>query len=125
MVLGSPGGSRIVSAVLETVLNTIDYGMNAQEAVDAPRLHHQWLPDVLYAEPFALSPDTQALLERMGYRIQVQAPWGAVALIASGALTGAKPPGPAADGVAGHSGKRDVYYGAEDARRPAGAALAP
>src|SRR5947209_20191495 len=55
-VLGSPGGSRIISAVLETLLNLIDYGMNAQEAVDAPRLHHQFLPDLLYVEPFVLSP---------------------------------------------------------------------
>jgi gamma-glutamyltranspeptidase/glutathione hydrolase len=124
MVLGSPGGSRIISAVLETILNMIDHGMNAQEAVDAPRLHMQWLPDVLYAEPFALSPDTKALLERMGYHIQVQAPWGAVGLIASGTLTPARP-APAADSVSSNDPKPGVYYGAIDARRPAGAALAP
>ena len=66
MVLGSPGGPRIITATLETILNMIDYGMNAQEAVDAPRLHHQWLPDVLFAEPFAVSPDTQGLARTDG-----------------------------------------------------------
>ena len=55
--------------MLETALNVIDYGMAPQEAVDAPRLHHQWLPDEIAAEPFALSPDTQTLLQAMGYRI--------------------------------------------------------
>ena len=58
MVLGSPGGARIITAVLETILNRIDHGMAPQEAVDAPRLHHQWLPDTLFAERRALSPDT-------------------------------------------------------------------
>ena len=58
-VLGSPGGSRIITIVLETALNMIDYGMQPQEAVDAPRIHHQWLPDAVFAEPFALSPDTE------------------------------------------------------------------
>jgi gamma-glutamyltranspeptidase/glutathione hydrolase len=106
MVAGSPGGPRIITATLEAIVNVIDYGMNAQEAVDAPRLHHQWEPDVLYAERFALSPDTRARLERMGYRIEEQRTWGAVALIAAGAPKGA-------------------YFGASDPRRPSGAAVAP
>lgn len=110
MVVGSPGGPRIITAVLETLLNVIDYGMNAQQAVDAPRFHNQWLPDILYAEPFAFSPDTQALLRQMGYDIVVQHPWSAVALIA------APPGGKSAPGV---------YQGAADPRRPGGAALAP
>jgi gamma-glutamyltranspeptidase/glutathione hydrolase len=125
MVLGSPGGSRIITAVLETLLNVIDYGMDAQEAVDAPRLHHQWLPDILYAEPFALSPDTQKALEAMGYKIQTQAPWGAVELIASGSLEETGPSGMPTDSVASHGPRRFAYYGANDPRRPAGAALAP
>ena len=50
MVVGAPGGSRIITAVLQMILNVIDFGMNAQEAVDAPRFHHQWLPDRLYLE---------------------------------------------------------------------------
>jgi gamma-glutamyltranspeptidase/glutathione hydrolase len=125
MVLGSPGGSRIISAVLETLLNVIDYGMDAQEAVDAPRLHHQWLPDILFAEPFALSPDTWKALEAMGYTIKTQAPWGAVELICSGSLEQAGPSGMPTDSVASHGPKRFSYYGANDPRRPAGAALAP
>ncbi|HEX3994243.1 MAG TPA: gamma-glutamyltransferase, partial [Acetobacteraceae bacterium] len=63
MVLGSPGGARIITIVLEAILNVIDYGMSPQEAVDAPRLHHQFLPDTIYAERFALSPDTHLALE--------------------------------------------------------------
>nr|WP_294517262.1 gamma-glutamyltransferase [uncultured Rhodopila sp.] len=118
MVAGSPGGPRIITATLEAILNVIDYGMNAQEAVDAPRLHHQWEPDVLYAEQFALSPDTRARLERMGYRIEEQRPWGAVALIAAG---GAEPGAASAGSVA----PKGAYYGASDPRRPSGAALAP
>ena len=102
MVLGSPGGPRIITAVVQTILNVIDYGMNAQQAVDAPRLHQQWLPDLLYAERFALSPDTKALLLQMGYRIRRQQPSGAVELIASGALTpgGSMAGGSAAGGSA-------------------------
>ena len=81
LVLGSPGGARIITIVLETALNIIDYGMAPQEAVDAPRLHHQWLPDEVVAEPFALSPDTRHLLQAMGYRITAATPWGAAELI--------------------------------------------
>lgn len=125
MVLGSPGGPRIITAIVETMLNAIDYGMDAQEAVDAPRLHHQWLPDVLYAEPLALSPDTRVLLERMGYHIQEQRPSGAVALIASGALESAKPMVPGPDSVATRKPRAGAFYGANDSRRPAGVAAAP
>ena len=113
MVVGSPGGPRIITATLETILNVLDYGMDAQQAVDAPRLHHQWLPDVLLTERFALSPDTQAMLEQMGYRMQEEKPWGAVEVITSGAL-----PGP-------HPADARMFYGADDPRRPAGAAMAP
>ena len=125
MVVGSPGGPRIISATLEAILNVLDYGMNAQEAVDAPRLHHQWLPDVLFAEPFALSSDTAALLDQMSYRMQEQKPWGAVALITSGMVTGAKAMGSAADSSAAGEARANRFYGANDPRRPAGAALAP
>jgi gamma-glutamyltranspeptidase/glutathione hydrolase len=124
MVVGSPGGPRIITATLETILNVIEYGMNAQEAVDAPRLHHQWQPDVLFAEPFTLSPDTKALLERMGYRIKEQRPWGAVALIAAAAAGKEQGSGPA-DSMMSHAAPSGTFEGAEDSRRPAGAALAP
>ena len=125
MVLGSPGGPRIITAVVETILNMIDYGMDAQEAVDAPRLHHQWMPDLLFAEPFALSPDTRALLEQMGYHIRDQKPSGAVALIASGSLLGGKSTAVGADSVATHAPEAEMFYGANDSRRPAGVAVAP
>ena len=61
---------------LEVMLNGIDFGMQPQEAVDAPRIHHQWFPDNLTVEPFALSPDTQDRLEETGYRIVTGPPWG-------------------------------------------------
>ncbi|OWK22222.1 hypothetical protein AJ88_16010 [Mesorhizobium amorphae CCBAU 01583] len=62
MVIGSPGGSRIITITLEAIVNVVDHGMNIQEAIDAPRIHHQWLPDTVYVEPFGLSPDTEKLL---------------------------------------------------------------
>ena len=68
MAVGAPGGSRIISAVLQTILNVVDFGMNAQDAVDAPRIHHQWQPDKLYLEP-GISPDTVALLKSRGYDV--------------------------------------------------------
>ena len=55
MVIGSPGGARIITITLEAIVNVIDHGMNIQEAIDAPRIHHQWLPDKVYMEPYALS----------------------------------------------------------------------
>ena len=62
LVLGSPGGSRIITTVLETILNIIDYGMDPQAAVDAPRFHYQGLPNKLFYEPSGLPPDTIAAL---------------------------------------------------------------
>jgi gamma-glutamyltranspeptidase/glutathione hydrolase len=62
MIVGTPGGSRIITAVLLTLLNVVDYGMDIQEAVDAPRIHQQWLPEETFVEARALSPDTRALL---------------------------------------------------------------
>ena len=127
MVLGSPGGSRIITIVAQVVMNVLDHGMAPQQAVDAPRIHHQWLPDVIAAEPFALSADTEALLRRMGHRIVEQTPWGAAGLIAWA------PPGPASPSAPASSGNDasrtqpmlpGLTYGANDPRRPAGAALA-
>ena len=63
LLIGSPGGSRIITLTLEAIINMVDHGMDVQAAINAPRLHEQWLPDVIYVEPFALSPDTRALLE--------------------------------------------------------------
>lgn len=70
MVTGSPGGRTIINTVLETILDAVDFGMNAQEAVDAVRLHHQWLPDVINYERFGLSPDTIRELERRGHTLR-------------------------------------------------------
>jgi gamma-glutamyltranspeptidase/glutathione hydrolase len=125
LVLGSPGGARIITITLETALNIIDYGMAPQEAVDAPRLHHQWLPDEIIAEPFALSPDTQALLQAMGYRITEHAPWGAAELIEVAPPRAANEQRDSSDSDAAASGalRAGFYYGANDARRPAGAAI--
>jgi gamma-glutamyltranspeptidase/glutathione hydrolase len=102
-VLGSPGGSRIITAVLETIVNIVDYGMAPQAAVDAPRLHHQWLPDRVFYESDALAPDAIEALRRMGYDLAEQPSWGAVELIAIR-------PGGRLSGV-------------NDRRRPAGAAM--
>ncbi len=68
MTAGAPGGSRISTAVAQVILNVIDFGMNVQDAVDAPRVHHQWLPDKLYLER-GISPDTVALLKSRGYEV--------------------------------------------------------
>jgi gamma-glutamyltranspeptidase/glutathione hydrolase len=68
MTAGAPGGSRISTAVAQVILNVIDFGMNVQDAVDAPRVHHQWQPDRLSLER-GISPDTVALLKRRGYDV--------------------------------------------------------
>lgn len=70
LVTGSPGGSRIITTVLQIVMNVVDHGMNVAEATVAPRVHHQWLPDELYVEE-GLSPDTLRLLTAMGHRLTV------------------------------------------------------
>jgi gamma-glutamyltranspeptidase/glutathione hydrolase len=70
MVTGSPGGRTIIATVLHTILNVIDHGMNAQEAVDAARFYHQWLPDTVYYERNGLSPDTLAILRARGHKLE-------------------------------------------------------
>ena len=77
MVTGSPGGRTIINTVLHTILNVVDFGMNVQEAVDAPRFHHQWLPDELRYERRGLSPDTVALLEARGHVLAARTSQGA------------------------------------------------
>ncbi len=112
MVLGTPGGSRIITAVLLTVLNVIDYGMNVQEAVDAPRFHQQWLPDLTNVENFALSPDTRKLLEAAGHKLGAPQPANHVAALLIGAPSlGGKPVG------------KNRFYGANDPRRNSGLAM--
>jgi gamma-glutamyltranspeptidase / glutathione hydrolase len=72
-VLGSPGGPTIINTVLQTLLNLVDFEMNVQRAVGAPRIHHQWLPDEVRHEPFGLNADTRAVLEKMGHRFAPRA----------------------------------------------------
>lgn len=69
LVLGSPGSSKIITTVANVLMGVVDYGMNIQEAVDAPRFHNQWLPDVLNVEKW-FSPDTVQALQKMGYHVQ-------------------------------------------------------
>lgn len=125
MVVGSPGGSRIITINAQVIMNMLDHGMQPQEAVDAPRIHHQWLPDTIYAEPFALSADTLAILKGMGHAVSVQKPWGAQELIA---VKGAGPTEPetasSGNDASRTQGMRPgLLYGANDNRRPAGAAV--
>lgn len=70
MVLGAAGGPRIITATFMSFLNMAVFGMNAQEAISAPRFHHQWMPDKLYYEEFGISPDTQALLRAKGHNLE-------------------------------------------------------
>ncbi|QOF80483.1 gamma-glutamyltransferase [Variovorax sp. 38R] len=110
-VVGTPGGSRIITAVLHTILNVVDYGMNVQEAVDAPRFHQQWLPDVTNVETFAISPDTRKILTDMGHNLGVPQPANHLAAIIVGAPSlGGKPVG------------ANRFYGANDPRRNTGLA---
>ncbi|HET6725776.1 MAG TPA: gamma-glutamyltransferase [Gammaproteobacteria bacterium] len=103
MVTGSPGGSRIITITLESILNVIDYGMNVQQAINAPRIHQQWLPDMVLLEPHALKPDVRATLEKRGYAFRDHSPWGAAEAIVVDPKTG-------------------LLNGASDPREPAGAA---
>ena len=80
MVMGSMGGPRIITSVVLTLLNVLDFGMNLQEAVDAPRIHQQWMPDLLYVEPEHPSDVLTALRQR-GHVVQSQPRWAAVTAI--------------------------------------------
>lgn len=112
MVLGTPGGSRIPTAVSQVLMNVIDHGMTVQEAVNAPRLHHQWLPDEAMYERFALSADTRAALEARGHTLKEVGFQNHMAAILVGApAINAKPAG------------RNRLYGAIDPRVNTGAAL--
>jgi gamma-glutamyltranspeptidase/glutathione hydrolase len=75
MVLGSPGSSKIITTVANVLMSMVDYGMNIQEAVNAPRFHNQWLPDVVNVEQW-FSPDTIGMLQRMGYNVEVGLHYG-------------------------------------------------
>jgi gamma-glutamyltranspeptidase / glutathione hydrolase len=121
LVVGTPGGARIITTVLEIIINVIDYGMTLQEAVDAPRIHHQWLPDTIAGEPYALSADTVKALQGMGYTIVPLEPWH------SGNAAEAIGIAPADANSAKSLGfpRPGLLYGASDLRAPAGSAAAP
>ena len=104
MVTGSPGGARIITTVLETLLNALVYGMNAQQAVDAPRTHMQWLPDQIEYQPDAFSAATAAQLSKMGYTTLGIPAWGSAQAVVIDPKTG-------------------IRYGGSDSRHPAGEAL--
>src|SRR5580700_8082706 len=93
MVLGTPGGPTIINSVLEVLLNVVDFGMNIQDAVNWPRIHHQWLPDQLLLER-GISPDTVALLKARGHQVKMVNAIGEVAAIQArdGWLEGAADP---------------------------------
>jgi gamma-glutamyltranspeptidase/glutathione hydrolase len=74
LVLGSPGGPRIITTVANILMGIVDYGMNIQEAVNASRFHHQWLPDEVYVER-GTSPDSAALLQQMGHHVVTEDYW--------------------------------------------------
>jgi gamma-glutamyltranspeptidase/glutathione hydrolase len=104
MVVGCPGGPRIITATMEAILNTLDYQMNIQDAINAPRFHHQWYPDSIDIEPNAFSSGTLKQLSKMGYQIVPHDSWGAVEAIYIDPMT-------------------HIHYGANDIRRAAGKAM--
>jgi gamma-glutamyltranspeptidase/glutathione hydrolase len=104
LVVGAAGGRKIPGTVLQIVLAALDFGMNVQEAIDAPRINHQWLPDVILHEPFGLSADTAEALRARGHRVEER---------------------PANDWSRAHGiAVRDgLLEGASDRRKPDGAAI--
>jgi gamma-glutamyltranspeptidase/glutathione hydrolase len=103
LVTGSPGGSRIITIVLQIIMNVIDHKMNIAEATEAPRIHHQWYPDQLRLER-GISPDTQHLLEQLGHTLSISAVIGSAQSIehVRGKLTGASDTRQRGTGVAGY-----------------------
>jgi len=87
LVLGSPGGPRIITTVANILMGVINYGMNIREAVDAPRFHQQWMPDVVNLEK-SFPPETAERLKRMGYKTEVENPWSDGECIAIDLKTG-------------------------------------
>jgi len=104
LVLGTPGSRTIINTVLLTILNVVDFGMNVQQAIDAPRFHHQWLPDRIQYERFGLSPDTVALLKAKGHELRDVDSQGEVQAVL-------------------YDAKEDVLEGGTDRRAPDGAAI--
>ncbi|MBW4670548.1 MAG: gamma-glutamyltransferase [Cyanomargarita calcarea GSE-NOS-MK-12-04C] len=92
MIAGTPGGSTIITQLVQVILNVLEYNMDAGAAVSAPRIHHQWRPDELRTEPFGLDPLTLQELGRRGQNVKENAPWGngnAIVVTPDGGLEGA------------------------------------
>ena len=104
LVIGSPGGRTIINTVLLAILNVVDFGMNVQQAINAPRYHHQWLPDRVSFEKGGLSPDTLALLRAKGHEVREVASQGVAQAIL-------------------YNAKEDLLEGAADPRDRDGAAI--
>lgn len=109
MVLGAAGGSTIITQVLQAINNVVDFDMNIQQAIDAARIHMQWLPDVIFYEPYALSADTQQVLTEMGYQLQEGSPYHTPYWGVSNAIL--------------RDPKQGVLYGASDSRRTGSLAM--
>jgi gamma-glutamyltranspeptidase/glutathione hydrolase len=108
LAIGSPGGRTIINTVLEVIVNVVDFGMNVQEAIDAGRFHHQWLPDRILYERHGLSPDTVALLRARGHEVkELEGEW-ATQGVAEGVL---------------YDAAADMLEGGADRRAPDGAAI--
>ena len=102
LIVGTPGGRTIINTVLQVILNVIDHGMNIGEAVEAPRIHHQWLPNVTSFERLGISPDTRHLYEALGHTVQFRGTQGRAHCIAA---------------------QGDLLYGAADSRSYDGRAI--
>jgi len=89
LVLGSPGGATIITTVANILMGVVDYGLNIQQSVNAPRFHDQWMPDAILVEPTGISPDTIGILEHMGHKVDVaKRYWGDAECIAVDDKTG-------------------------------------
>ncbi len=123
LVLGSPGGSRIVTTLLEIIVNLVDHGMGLAEAIDAPRFHAQGLPASIAVEPFALSADTRDALTATGHDIKQTAPWGmAAGILVDGPSLFEAPSGTHVLDIPSHYAPHHKLYGAKDDRSQTGAA---
>jgi gamma-glutamyltranspeptidase/glutathione hydrolase len=108
LAVGSPGGRTIINTVLEVIVNVVDFGMNIQQAIDAGRFHHQWLPDHILYERHGLSPDTVALLRARGHEMKEREDASGPQGVAEGIL---------------YDAAADLLEGGSDARAPDGAAI--